>query len=573
MINRSTYNRTEQWLTITMVLISVLVVNPLVYAQQDSSLEVHALHKQILDLHAQHRDREALPLAERAVSIMERTLRSDDPHMITPLQDLALLYEATADYPRAIHLYSRALQLMEQPLRPPHPGIVASLHHLAELLLFEGSRAYYSAGQHYEKALEIQERMLGPTHPDTVVSLRHLAKFYQDTGTGSKAIPLFERVLAIRKQDLGANHPDTVASILDLAKFYETIGADHRAMPLYEQALANLEQTLGPDHQNTATVLHDLGKLNFKMESYGKAESLLLRALVIREQMREPFPWSTKEVLEDLDHLYSKTGDNSKSQAVRKRLYAYDEKFMESDTGYMEFDYRNSALEWWAIGDTKSALERLQHSLSLRWVDANKRILTGSESEKLEALAQFHDDVFIAVSISLTVPDQQATRLGLTSVLQIKGRVLDAMSFSLKRVRQRLNQEDQALIDELTAVARIESQLKFRHPESREAKLDSNELSSKREKLEAELSQRSQEFSNLVDPVTISAIQIAIPKGAALVEWYRYNPIDPKIKDEQSRWGKPRYVAYVLKHDGEPVVVDVGEVWRSSRWSMTSEQG
>jgi len=44
-----------------------------------------------------------------------------------------------------------------------------------------------------------------------------------------------------------------------------------------------------------------------------------------------------------------------------------------------------------------------------------------------------------------------------------------------------------------------------------------------------------------------------------LLEWFRYEPFDPKGKDRKTSWGKPRYVVYVLKREGKPVVVDVGE--------------
>ena len=49
----------------------------------------------------------------------------------------------------------------------------------------------------------------------------------------------------------------------------------------------------------------------------------------------------------------------------------------------------------------------------------------------------------------------------------------------------------------------------------------------------------------------------ALPADAVLVEWFRFEPYDPKAK-ESARWGAPRYVAYVLKHSGEPVAIDLG---------------
>src|SRR4030095_8828630 len=59
-------------------------------------------------------------------------------------------------------------------------------------------------------------------------------------------------------------------------------------------------------------------------------------------------------------------------------------------------------------------------------------------------------------------------------------------------------------------------------------------------------------------PITLAAVRQAIPSSAVLVDWFRYRPFDPKAQDE-TKWGQPRYLTYILKHEGEPVVMDMGE--------------
>ena len=54
-------------------------------------------------------------------------------------------------------------------------------------------------------------------------------------------------------------------------------------------------------------------------------------------------------------------------------------------------------------------------------------------------------------------------------------------------------------------------------------------------------------------------VQQAIPEDAALIEWFRYRPFNPKAKGQEPRWGTARYVAYVLKREGQAVAVDLGE--------------
>src|SRR5262249_37716695 len=85
------------------------------------------------------------------------------------------------------------------------------------------------------------------------------------------------------------------------------------------------------------------------------------------------------------------------------------------------------------------------------------------------------------------------------------------------------------------------------------------QVKGKAESLEGELSQRSAEFRQQVATVTVEQVRWAIPQGAVLVEWLRYAPFNPEAKATQPRWGLPRYIAYVLKPQGAPVAVEVGD--------------
>ena len=84
-------------------------------------------------------------------------------------------------------------------------------------------------------------------------------------------------------------------------------------------------------------------------------------------------------------------------------------------------------------------------------------------------------------------------------------------------------------------------------------------LARERERLEGELSARSANFRQVVAPVALEGMRRALPADAALLEWFRYRPFDPKATDEQNRWGASRYIAYVLRRDGDPAAIDLGE--------------
>ena len=75
------------------------------------------------------------------------------------------------------------------------------------------------------------------------------------------------------------------------------------------------------------------------------------------------------------------------------------------------------------------------------------------------------------------------------------------------------------------------------------------------DRLEAVVSARSAEFRVQSLPITLTAVQSAIPTGTVLIEFARYRPAPATLPTPQA----PRYAAYVLPSDGDPQWVDLGE--------------
>jgi hypothetical protein len=47
-------------------------------------------------------------------------------------------------------------------------------------------------------------------------------------------------------------------------------------------------------------------------------------------------------------------------------------------------------------------------------------------------------------------------------------------------------------------------------------------------------------FRQAVARVTLEGARQALPADAALIEWFRYEPFDPKAKDDRAKWGVPQ---------------------------------
>src|SRR6266545_3530858 len=373
-----------------------------------------------------------------------------------------------------------------------------------------------------ERALAIRQKTLGAEHPDTPTLLDNLANLYRDKGDYAQAEPLLRRVLAISEETLGAEHPDTATVLNNLALLYYQKGDYAQAELLYRRALAIREKTLGAEHPHTATPLNNLALLYYPKDDYAQAEPLYRRALAISEKTlgaEHPF---TATLLNNQARLHEATGDISRAVALRLRAQAIEE--------------RNISVN----------------------------LATGSERQKLAYLTTLAGSADYSVHLhARSAPDNSTARdLSLTAILQRKGRALDAMSDSIEALRRAASPQDRALFDRLKDIRSQQARLVFgglQRTTPAEYQNQIRNLAEQAEKLEDEISRRSDKFRAEYQPVTLAATQSAIPARAALIEFYSYHPFNAKSARSAEAFGQPRYVAYVLRQQGEAQWVDLGE--------------
>jgi len=498
-------------------------------------------------------------LCWRALAILEKEFDSEHPDTATSLNNLAALYYATGAYAKAEPLYQRTLAILEKALGPEHPDTAALLNNLAELYRATGD--YAKAMPLFQRALAIREKALGPEHPDTAAPLNNLAELYRAIGDYAKAVPLNQRALAILEMALGPEHPDTVRALNNLAELYQASGAYAKAEPLYQRALAISEKALGPEHPDTATFLNNLAELYRATGAYAKAEPLYQRALAIRGKTLGPEHPDTATSLNNLAVLYRANGAYAKAESLHQRALAILENVLGPEHPDTATFLNNLAELYRATGAYAKAEPLYQRAQDIDEINTTRILIGGDEASKRAYLQQLVGRVNANVSFSLTVDDPRARALGLTAVLRYKSRALDAMADNVARLRRGAEPKDQALLDELAGVMQQWSNLTFRGPGQLSAqayreRLDA--LAGEQGRLEGELSVRSAVFRQALAPVTLDGVRQELPAGAALVELFRYRPFDFKARDSKTQWGAPRYVAYVLRREGEPAVIDLG---------------
>jgi CHAT domain-containing protein/Tfp pilus assembly protein PilF len=523
--------------------------------------EARRLNQEVLALYRAGKFDEAVTRAQRALAIIEKALGPDHPAVAASLDNLALLYQSRGEYVRAEPLYERALAIIEKVLGPDHPDVATSLNNLA--LLYKSRGEYVRAEPLYERALAIYEKALGPDHPAVANSLNNLALLYKSRGEYVRAEPLYQRALAIIEKVLGPDHPDVATDLNNLALLYQSRGEYVRAEPLLQRALAIIEKALGPDHPEVATSLNNLAELYRSRGEYVRAEPLYQRALAIKEKALGPDHPAVANSLNNLALLYQSRGEYVRAEPLYQRALAILEKALGPDHPHVAASLNNLAALSWARGDRAAAglLQVRADRVREKMIDENV-VSAGSELQKRAYIEQWNGEVSTRISFALEAHDGQAAGLAIVRLLRDKGRALDAMAGSFLALRAHLGPGDQRLFDELAAARSQYANLAQRGLGSTSPDIYKGELNALTDRIrdrEGAISQRSTAFRAAREPVTLDAIQTALPEGAALVEWAQYEPFNPKGGTEKEKWGPAHYAASVLPKHGDPVWVDLGD--------------
>jgi CHAT domain-containing protein/Tfp pilus assembly protein PilF len=493
-------------------------------------------------------------LYQRSLAILEKSLGPEHPDVARSLNNLANLYRDMGDYAKAEPLQRRALAALEKSLGPDHIDVTRSLSNLG--ILYKGLGDYAKAEPLLQRALAIREKSLGPGHPDVAASLHNLANLYLSLGDYAKAEPLHRRAMAILEKSLGPEHPDVAASLNDLANLYYDLGDYARAKPLLQRALAIWEKSLGPEHQYVAGALNNLANIYTSQGDYAKAEQFYQRALVILEKSLGPENPGIAHTLNNLAAIYVGLGDYAKAETLYQRALAIREKSLGPEHPDVALSLDGLAGLHMAKNEIDRAIAFQARALAVSERNIKDNLAIGSERQKLAHLATLsaQSDRTLSLHLLYARSDPAARDMAVTLILQRKGRALDASSESLNALRSRFNQEDRAALDKLTDARSQIASLVLNGPQRMNAERHRDRvktLEEEAEKFEAEISRRSDEFRAQYLPVTLEAVCAAIPGDAALIEFASYRPFNPKAATEEDAFGRPRYVAYILRRQGK----------------------
>ncbi len=521
--------------------------------QRDRSLdEAHRLGTESDMTFRRGKYDEAISLGARAVKAVEQTPDTDDVYLGHLLNQLGYMQREKGEYKEAESTLQRALDINEKRLGPKHPQTVYSASCLG--LVYLSRNDYPKAGRMLQAGLDSSEETLGPDHPRVAFQWLNLGSLHLNLGDLGQAEKDFQHALTIAEKLLEVYDPVKPAALNNLGWLYITRKDYERAETCEQQALSIYEQTRGPEHPYLVSPLMNLGIIARERKDYPRALEFYFRALPISEKALGQDHISVGMLFNNIANIYKAKGDYPRALELQQRALNIAEKSGGRYHILTIVSIGNIANLYRVQGDVANAVAfqkrldgRLETALSLN-------LAIGSERQKLayfDSLAE-RTDRTISLHLNFAPDNPEAAALAALVLLQRKGRILDAMSDSLTALRERFNADDQKLIDRLNSTTAELAKLALGGPQKMEPSEYQNQLSAlqeQKDKLEEAISARSAAFRTRSQPVTLAAVQAAIPPGGALIEFASYRPFDPRIEGNQ--YGESRYVAYILRQGGE----------------------
>jgi CHAT domain-containing protein/tetratricopeptide (TPR) repeat protein len=514
------------------------------------------LVKQANELRAEGKYGEAVPVAEEAVRVAEKTFGGGHPALAMSLNLLGAIYDDEGKYAEAEPLFKRGLAIREKALGPDNPDVAKSLNSLAFVYYHEGR--YAEAEPLFKRALAIREKALGPENEEVAVTLNMLASVYQRQGEFAKAEALFKRSLAIREKILAADDPELARSLVSVATLYQEQGKYAEAEPLLRRSLLIREKALGPEHPDVAASLNALALVCEQLGEYSDAEPLFKRALAIREKALGPEHPDVAASLNNLARDYENQGKYADAEPLYKRSLAIREKTLGHDHPEVGFSLSNLATLYYAEGNSAQAEAYFEAALRNISKQFENNFTYMSEKDRLEFLSTVRPtfDAYMSFCLARCAADAGLVGSMYDLLLWEKGIVGTSAAALRAQVADGGDAEAVAIFDRLAAKKRESARLASARPDGWEQL--QKRVDDEANDLEQQLARRVSSIGEQRSAARASwrDVQKKLQPGEAAVEIVRFHFNDGK------HWTRRfNYVALILTAQSEaaPAMVALGE--------------
>lgn len=417
------------------------------------------------------------------------------------------------------------------------------------------------------RALSLLEGSSGAAAPVTLRAVQLLANVHAAKGNYESA----EQGLLRALDTPGAAPKKTAELLIDLGKSVRARGPRSYpvAIGLFERAIRLLREadTAAP---LLASALGNLGHVYYLADDAQRADALYLEALALGDArtLGNEYPW----LLYSRALMHYHLAQHDAAQGGMQQALRLWRRALGAAHPHVATTLANLALVQWARGDLRAAQRAFARAQALRAGGFQRVLLVGTERERLEAAREQQGDLHKLVSFCFAAGARGAVaRAAAELLLQRKACVLDAMALTQARVRERLDDGARVRLDRIAELSRqiaeqaVSAQLFGERSDARRLA----PLQAEQDRLQAELSHAGAFGVGGLEPVTLEAVQAALPERALLVEYLRWSRFDPVRSGRGAPWREWRYAVMVLRGRGAPRWFDLGDAAAIDRDSDT----
>lgn len=218
-------------------------------------------------------------LYQEVITITEKTNGKKHPNYARALVSLGALYKDMYQFERSKALMLEAIQIRKEIFGEKHPQYAESLWGLSQL--YVNMNDFVRAEALLQQVIQIKKEIFGEKNPQYANTMGDLATLYLRMDDFAKAEPLFLQVLDIFKEARGKNDLGYAGYLSNLGVLYYNVGNYPKAEQCYQEALAIRASFFGKEHPDYAASLITLGNLYESQDDFLKAETILKEACQI----------------------------------------------------------------------------------------------------------------------------------------------------------------------------------------------------------------------------------------------------------------------------------------------------
>lgn len=517
-----------------------------------------------------------------ALEMNRRLYKEDNKELANSLNNMAYYYRGQGKFDLAEPLYKESLEMRRRLFKGDNQELISALNNMASFNELIGKLK--EAEIMFKEALEMSKRLFNGDHPTTSMLLSNIGLFYMNTNNLKEAENYNKEALDMRKRIYRKDAPEIALSMNNLAGLYQLKGELKESEALFKEALEIKRRIFKNDHIDLATNINNLAAVEQDLGELDSAEPLYIEAYEMRRRIYKEDNPELVNSIQNLGSLYERKKDNEKAGRYFTEAVDMHKRLFKHRTGDLANLLVNLANFDVSVNKYADAKPLYEECLDIYYEIISDYFPSLSENEKKQFWKKMSPkfDAFYNYAAIYQKDNPSILCQMYNNRLNTKSMLFNSMNNMKKRI---ISSGDSILINKYKEwnfqKSRLIKAYKMSEPQLKKSKINIDTLEKNINKLEKEISLKSELFAKNNEKVNISwqSIKNSLKPNEAAVEIIRYNYRDKfRISDTVCYAfliidGKTtEHPDLILLEDGRKLEKEYFNEYRNSLQSKTADK-